>query len=271
MRYPARATRQAFSLLEMVLALALGMVLLLALYFFLNTYILNVQSGRDVLAEGVLARNIMNRIGNDITSQLGPVDPRMLPNPNAVSEGTATPAGTSATATGGAPNTVYFNNGVYGTDKYLILSNFRVRKPPANQPTNVPDLEIISDVQRTVYWIVAGDTAGLARAEIKQATGADIDWTDPVNLPEQNKYVFAPEVKNIQFEYFDGTTWRPDAWDGSTLGDDGVTPIGPPHAIRITITLRAVTADDPNADGPKYQQVVAIPTTNAFAPKSATP
>ena len=66
-----RTRRQAFSLLEMVLALAMGMTLLLALYLTLNTHVRQVHAGREILDEGTLARSILTRIASDIISQLG--------------------------------------------------------------------------------------------------------------------------------------------------------------------------------------------------------
>jgi hypothetical protein len=276
MRSASSATRRAFSLLEMVLALALGMVLLLALYVFLNTYFVTAQAGRDVLAEAVLVRSVMTRISNDISGQLGAVDPRGLPDPSAVASGM--PATPAAAAVGAMPSTtaassagldpVAFNVGVYGQANYLILSAYRVRKPPANIPTDAPADVIVSDVQRTVYWIVPNGSdpqgQGLARAEIKQATSTDIDLL-PADLPDQSKNVFAPEVKSILFEFYDGTTWQPQ-WDGTSADAETGLPIGPPAAIRATITLRKMNGgvEDTSADGASYQQIVALPTGNNY-------
>jgi hypothetical protein len=164
----------------------------------------------------------------------------------------------------------------------LILSNYRVRKAPANAPTSVPDPIITSDVNRTAYWIVTNgsDTVGLARAEIRQATSPDSDTLDPTTLPDQNKYVIAPEVKGIKFEYFDGTNWLPEGstWDGtfSPSTDGSTPPQGPPAAIRITITLKrnlnkGAAPDPPDVDGPTYLHVVALPTSNSFPVPSTSP
>ena len=245
--------RRAFSLLEMVLALAIGMLLLLALYGAFNTYITHAQSGREVVAEGVLARNILMRIANDITGQLGPDDPRLndYPPPD-------------------PPIMAKFNRGVYGKNGTLILSGYRVRKLAANVPTDVPEAEVNSDLRRVYYWIVGngGDPLGLARAEFKQATNPDIDTLDGTGLPDQNKYIIAPEVKTILFEYYDGTSWATE-WDGLNTPADGAPPFGPPAGIRITITFRrnankGLAPDDPNVDGPTYQHVVAVPAANNF-------
>jgi hypothetical protein len=283
MRLAIPAARRAFSLLEMVLALALGMVLLLALYVFLNMYVATAQAGRDVLAEAVLVRSVMTRINNDISGQLGPVDPRGLPDPVGVANGVATPptpaGGTPVTptpsATPGGQDPVAFNIGVYGQPNYLILSAYRVRKPSAGVATNVPADVVASDVQRTMYWIVPNGSdpqgQGLARAEIKQATSTDIDMA-PTDLTDQSKKVFAPEVKTILFEFFDGTTWQTQ-WDGTTPDAETGLPIGPPAAIRVTITLRKMNngVEDTGADGATYQQIVALPTANNVSQQGTSP
>jgi len=270
MRLAHRTTRRAFSLLEMVLALSIGMLLLLALYVAFNTYIGEAQSGREIVNEAALARNILTRVGNDIIGQIGPVDPRVADYSNS-----GLP---SSTASSTPTPIVSYNLGVYGTGNTLVLSNYRVRKGPA-APTDVPDPVITSDVQRTAYWIVSNgtDAVGLARAEIRQATSPDSDTVDPTALAEQNKYVIAPEVKSILFEYFDGTTWQA-SWDGtfSASTDGSSPPQGPPAAIRITITLKrnvnsGASPDDANLNGPTYMHVVALPTSNSFPPQSTSP
>lgn len=276
MRLAKSTARSAFSLLEMVLALALGMVLLLALYLFLNTSLYHSQVGRDVLAEGTIVRNIMTKINSDISGQLGPVDPRVIDTTggagpataNAATPGMTTPAATTTTF-------VAYNTGVYGQPKFFILSNFRVQKPNGNAPTNVPDAEINSDLRRTVYWLVtSGDNAaGLARAEIRQATGTDVDSIDPTSFADQNKYVFAPEVKDVDFQYWNGTAFQ-STWDGTLTVSDGAPPAGPPSAIQVKITLRSTLSqtlpgDGTVVDGPSYIQIFAVPTSNSFTPKPA--
>jgi hypothetical protein len=62
----------------------------------------------------------------------------------------------------------------------------------------------------------------------------------------------AAEVTNLQISYFAGSNWN-DSWDGSTIGADNVTPIGPPVAIELVVTIKG-------ADGKEvtYNHVVAF-------------
>ena len=266
MRATQRRTRPAFTLMELVLALALVMLLFGALYFTLSTQLGVTQAGREAVADGEIARSVMNRIGNDILAQVGPVDPRVA--------NYAAPTNPDGTTASDQPTPVSFNIGVSGDGTNLILSVYRVQKGPANAATNVPDPIVTSDLRRISYWLVTNgaDTLGLARQEIQQATSPDID-TAPSGVADPTQYLLAKEVKNILFEYFDGTAWQPQ-WDG-TLAPDGVTPSGPPTAIRVTVTMRrsAKTApgasDIPDEQLPTYVHVIALPTANNFAAKTS--
>jgi hypothetical protein len=83
-------------------------------------------------------------------------------------------------------------------------------------------------------------------------------------------FVKAEEVKYLRFSYFDGTAWQ-DFWDGSQVGSDGYTPIGPPVAIGIELgVIRPGVALDEPLDAANlllYRHVVSIPTANGTTPQ----
>jgi hypothetical protein len=263
----------------MILALALAMVLLVGAYFFVDVYMVSTKTGRDVLEEGTIARQIAARISADISAQLGPRDTRVndyTGGASSANSNSSTPSSDSTTPTTTPPPIVTYNTGIYGKQTYLVLSSYRVQKPNPNNPTSNPEPEGNSDLRRTYYWLVnnGSDSVGLARYEMKACTSMDADTTDPTTFPEQEKYVFAPEVKNILFEYFDGNTWQPE-WDG-TITLDTSQPTGAPRAIRITITLKStlsqVVPDGTTvADGPIYQQIIALQTSDSYPPPPTTP
>lgn len=267
MRRTNRRSRPGFSLLEMVLALAIGMTLLLALYLAFNTYLGSVQAGRDAIAESAVARGVLNKMANDINNQIGADDVRVNLYPytaNALAEA-AEVANPSGTPPPPAPPMVKYNHGVYyEMGKALYLSNYRVKRPAADAS---PDAEEgASDMAVTIYWIVTdgGKSYGLARREINQATSPDIDL-DPSTFPEQKKYIIAPEVKSIAYDFHNGSGWGNAEWDGSAPLFEGGPSLGPPAAIRITITLRKSLNDDADdTDGAAYTQIVALPTSNNF-------
>lgn len=290
--------RRGFTLLEMILAMAIGLVLLSALYVTMNSQLSSAQAGRDVLQEGTLARALLSRMSGDILGNLGPLDPKVLPDSSASSssttdQGSTSSGSTSSGSTGSDTSsgsttsgssdssstssssmsssstpvsdgtTVHFNVGVFGTANMLVLS---ISKAPRKLPWQSESTQTgISDLQRVTYWMVAdGDKAGLARLELSNPTTPENDSKYP-DVSNPGTYIIAPEVRNVTFQYYDGSGWV-DSWDGSAAGADGETPQGPPSAIAITLELRRVvhTSGEPTEQVTKYRHVVQIPSGNNF-------
>src|SRR5690348_1549442 len=104
MRSPARpaATRPArrrgaYTLLEVILALAIGAFLMAGLYFALDLQVTSAHAGRQVVERSALARAIVNRIQADIVTNLGPVDPNLVPQGGSGTSSSAGSSGSSAT------------------------------------------------------------------------------------------------------------------------------------------------------------------------------
>ena len=117
------------------------------------------------------------------------------------------------------------------------------------------------------YWISPG--SGLCRQERPWVTADGIrDNTDPDYSTEATD-VLASEITDATFEYFDGSTWQ-SSWnpDGSTMSDDGVTPIGPPRAVRVTLSF-SFPSSRPNGTAYETTLVKVIPVRTA--PGSLTP
>jgi hypothetical protein len=102
---------------------------------------------------------------------------------------------------------------------------------------------------------------GLARQEIRQATSDDVTATPP----DDPALVIASEVVGLTFSYFDGSTWQ-DTWDGTTLGPDSQTPIGPPVAVAINLTIASADKQSTKT----YRRVVLIPTANGTVQSAPT-
>lgn len=251
--------RSGFSLLEMVLASAPGLMLLAALYMFLETQYITAQVGRDVGRRRARPSFIMTRISQDILSNLGAVDPRVLPE-SGTTTNTAAPTSTdttnststttsdstttdstttsSAMATDSTTSPIVFNLQVSGSADRLILSSTRLptellspRTATANSTNSAR-----SDLRRISYWVVPEQ--GLARFEVGSATADEASY-NPSEIPNPEQYIIASEVKSLTFEYFDGSGWQ-SSWERTAVSEDGDTPIGPPSAIAINRPSKSV-------------------------------
>jgi hypothetical protein len=150
--------------------------------------------------------------------------------------------------------------GVIGDSQTLNMFVNRVPRELINaqlEQQEGTDMPIAGDVRRISYWLLDG--GGLARQEVKVLTSDDSGAVDTSVLPPNNvdnPKVFVEEVKTLQFEYFDGTNWN-DSWDSTQVGADGLTPIGSPVAIRITVSISQAGKADKTC-----QHVITFPTAN---------
>lgn len=286
--------RTAFTLLEVLLAMTIAVMVLAAVYSFVGYQLRQAQAGRDVIEHATLARSILGRIDTDVRSTLSLNDPgryRLAPDvsgdtaaspaaaagaaPTATGAGTAgasspsaaskasspsSPSGSSASTTNstnsGASGTVApvdLPRGVIGTSTELNILVSRV--PGEVWGTDGGDpAQLTSDLRRIGYWMGDGDRGGLYRMEVRLITSDQaLDPTLPTG--DVAKYLFAGEVKSVEFGYFDGTSWQT-SWDSTTLGPDQATPIGSPRAISIKIGLAQGSAVK------SFRHVIAIPTAN---------
>jgi prepilin-type N-terminal cleavage/methylation domain-containing protein len=302
----ALSTRRGFTLLEVVLALSVGVLLLGGLYVAVDVQLRHARAGRSIVEKATLARSILVRIDADIAATATLIDSerfRIANNLVLTSSGfTTLPAGaggsssggsgsggsgtSGATATAGASTTAANSTTSNGssstsstngtTDNIVLplsvqgdstsLNLYLARVPREALPTDASVTPpIVSDLRRVSWWL---PTSGLARQEVNIETSVDALDNLPPGIPDEDSYVIAPEVKNVQFQYFDGTDWQ-DTWDCTTLGADNVTPIGPPVAIAITLDIEnpqdGVHDDDPPTK--RYRHVVACYGANGTTPQ----
>ena len=81
----------------------------------------------------------------------------------------------------------------------------------------------------------------------------------PPEISDADGHVIAEEVRGLSFEFFDGLAWQT-SWNGTAMSVDGKTPIGPPSAIRVTLTIAS-------KDGQRthdFRRTVALPAGNNF-------
>jgi hypothetical protein len=287
--------RKGFTLLEITLAASIGLVLLWGLYVAMDVQLSQAHVGRELIEHGKIARSLFRGITSDINSNLGAFDPRMLPSsgsteaPASAAPASATPtpstsdatansaAATDASAAATTPESssepatdgaVAFNVGVQGGSDWLMLTAGRVPRELAMFQRDASKGQLASDLRRITYWVV--EEGGLARHETTRVTASDLPAT-PDDIPDPFSCVLAREVIAVTFEYFNGSGWQ-STWSGTDPGEDGETPIGPPAAIAVTLTIQR---GQPNADGQlqsvNYRHVVVIPSANSLIPPAEAP
>jgi len=282
----------------MLLAMLVSVMLMGALYVAVEVQLRQAQAGRDVIEQSTLAHSLMARMTNDIkkcVTNIAPVQPPPLFTQAATgntaaagssagtpSSGTdsssanssSTPAtnkatssdpssGSSATSLPPTRDTIQFQLGVKGDANSLSLYISRL---PYIYEKNVLPGEVLSDLRIVTYWLATdGSTPlGLVRREFKDVTSDEANGT--ASGPNTG-VIIAPEVQSLQFRYFDGLNWF-DSWDGTQLGLDGVTPIGPPTAIEITLGVVLPSSDHRSWVQPTvryYRHVVSILTADGVA------
>lgn len=294
--------RPGFTLLEVLLASLIAVMLLAGLYFAMDVTLRQTQESRDGVVVDGMARDVFNRVGIDLAATLGPLPPKSGGNSAASAGGgsgsststttttndptAAAPAGTgtAAPASGAATTTTtsggstasatpqaappQFQAGVIGEDWYMTAFVSRVPGVLADprglsQPPD-PNSTSPSDLWRVTYW--RRDDGRLCR-QVRPWVTAD-DVSDPTSIDRSNEDgdTLADEITNVTFEYFDGSSWA-SSWDGTTPGPDGVTPTGPPRAVRLTLTF-SIPPSRPG--GQPLEQTVSqvIPVRTAPGPNT---
>jgi type II secretory pathway pseudopilin PulG len=303
---PVRARRRpGFTLLEVLLASLIAIFLLAGLYFAMEVTLRRTQDSREAVEVDNLSRAAFSRMGIDLASALGPLPPKSGGNSAAgtdvgggggstdmsVATGT-TPTGSGA-GTGAAPTDtgmaapadgstpaegseatpapsaadISFQAGVIGTDKTLTI--FASGLPNAlaynGELFAGSTAQTSSDLKRVTYWLRQG--GGLCRQERLWVTADGVRNSSDPDLSDEDGDTLVEEVTDVTFEYFDGSGWAT-SWDGSVAGPDGVTPLGPPRAIRVTLVFE-VPANRPGAPPTTKTavQVIRVPA----APGPVTP
>jgi prepilin-type N-terminal cleavage/methylation domain-containing protein len=286
MKRQRRATvRGGFTLLEVLLATSIGLLLLVALYMSFEIYISHVDQGRRQIEQGTLARSLFTHLEADLSACVPLSDPgryraqqsqqgqggATTPTTGDTTTGDTSGTGGSTTATGGlTTNTVALPLSVQGDSTTLHI--FITRTPRELFVGDSGDSPpVVSDLRRVSYWMIdSGGKKGLARQEVKQATSEDALTNLPPGVADEETFIIADEVRSVQFRYWDGTAWN-DSWDCTTLGADGVTPVGPPRAIEITVELALPQGTlDTEERTRTYRHVVSLLTADGAPASTGT-
>lgn len=270
MMTPRRKTRRGgFTLIEVILATFIAGLILFGLYNAINTQLKVAEAGRNSIERATLARSLMARISSDVTPCVGLPDPaRYRASTAATSSSSSSSASPSSGMTTPDDDTVMPDavRSVSGDDTVLRVWVSRV---PRQQAAGVLGTTgaVESDQRLIIYWLAGGPSnpLGLARFDMSAGEATSI----PVGSADEKNYVIAPEVVSLQFRYYDGISWG-ESWNGADIGQDNMTPVGPPIAIAIEIDMEPPPGQGPGAKRLHFRHVVSIPTAGG-TPQRADP
>lgn len=251
--------RAAMTLLEVLLALALAMLVLLGLSMAIDSHLRAVDRSRRHVEQALLARSLLHRIADDIRSAIR-YDPQ---NIRALVPQLSTPSLEDLAAQSGLGEMDFSDiedpeataaettepppvPGIYGNRYELYIDLSRLPRLDQFQyeltaAEGSPILDRTSDVKRVAYYVVrpeitavaeatdALSRSGLVRWELDRAVSLLAAEEGTLTDVERQLEPLAPEVQSIEFEYFDGQQWV-DEWDSDAMG-------GLPVAIRLALAL----------------------------------
>jgi prepilin-type N-terminal cleavage/methylation domain-containing protein len=255
--------RRGYTLLEVVVAMAIALLLAAALYISLEVELKSIQSGRDVVAEAQLARGLLNRIAADVRACLA------MPPKTSTGSGTGqsspTPGQTPTEETGETPAPAPASSGnsypgLSGgpNDVTLHISMIPLTGQADLIANDRCDLRQVHYVWDSTALVLTRQETALTQAAVNPEAAVDETTMEPVLTAG---HVLAREVTRLVFEYYDGQAqaWVP-TWEG--------TSVGPPLAVRITLEFEPPTESifvSRRRIG--YVRVVAVP--GAVIPEQA--
>ncbi len=252
----------AFTLLEVILALALSVLLIAAVGTAIHVHLRLLNSGRTRVEEAQLARALLGQIANDLRGAV-PYNPMAaeemvpeLPDEEDLLQQAADAGydiGSVAAdqiadvadqaedlADSAVPPSI---PGLYGNSTELLVDTSRL---PRLDQYDAEWADRLSDVKTVAYYI----DDGLMRRELDRATTAWAAEQGQLGDLELASQPIAPEVVAIEFRYYDGAEWV-DVWDTAERA-------GLPMAVEIAIAIRSSgRAADNGSAGASLAQLAA--------------
>jgi prepilin-type N-terminal cleavage/methylation domain-containing protein len=252
-----RGERRGFTLIEILVALALSGLLLLAINAAMQHYWRLSTVGRIDAERMQIARSLNRRLAMDLRSMLYEEPPA------GGSAAASTTSTTSTSDTGDASDTAAApvssastaateSDPTAATDPLTLATahlvggpqslTFATVRPRRNRIAYLAAQSAVndddqSDVRRVSYYYQAG-SAGSGGLYYSNADQRYVEWAASygTSAAAQPGELLAPEVAGAQFEYFDATTatWLPN-WNSDTYG-------GLPRAVRVTFVFQPATA-----------------------------
>ena len=276
-RHPSK--RSGFTLLEVLLALALGVLLLSAVYSAIELHWKTADTGQIDMQRSQVARALLNQMAIDIRSVIFTEPDEYATNDDEDEDSETEGDSEDETVVEVIDPTVAYTEssvGVFGDSQTLVLH--------ISKPIKDASYEAGSDLRSVSYFLAGSGSGtlqelasikaveddedssgtGLARMEGDRLSMQFSDAEGDVESMVEQTQLLAEEVAGLSFEYFDGFDWL-DAWDSLEMA-------ALPTAIRVTIEFHPVE-NEPDSFLQKYASystnqfslVVALPLAKPYA------
>jgi prepilin-type N-terminal cleavage/methylation domain-containing protein len=247
-------SRQGFTLIEVIAAIAISTVLLAAVYVTMGLMLSSVRAGKEAVASLQIVRGTAVRLKTDIRQSLGllataPAVESALAAASSGASGSGSGSG-SGSSSSSDPQPSQFNLGLQGDESQMTL--YASRLPTYSQADADTPNNIFSDLRTITYSANGG---GLVRQEVVNVLSPGDASSDSSSTTE----ILAQEITEIHFQYFDpiAKAWQAQ-WDG--------TVNGPPAAVEVTLTIQMPEKPGiPAQPAFKHRLVIAIPTFGSVA------
>lgn len=280
MRTRTTTIRAGFTLLEVLLASAIGLFILYGLYLSIDVNLRFAEQGRTVVQEATLARSLSARISADLAPCVGQPDPTRYKQRNSTqptTQPTTQPmtqpmsGGQTQPMTGTAQGMTTESEEPLSPDAVramqgdeTTLSVFITRAPLLRakstemMTTSDEEDEGINSDQRIIQYRFE-EGKGLYRYE------GNLSKLNMDGSVVTKGELIASEIKSLTFNYYDGTSWQT-SWSGAELSPDigtetnNNTPRGPPLAISVVMVIESPVLEKGKNRELKIRHVIAIPT-----------
>ncbi|MEL7498095.1 MAG: hypothetical protein AAFN77_10825 [Planctomycetota bacterium] len=255
------SVRNAYTLLELILALALSLVVIMAIGMAIQLYLVALTNQQNYIERKTIARGVGEMVANDLRGGIqykaadysdleNLVQSQMMMINQAASIDPTTGEPTEGESSETPPvvdeDNVAFRPTMIGDNTSILIDVSRLPRLDEYNPliANVESpVQTPSDIKSVAYFVsltdggadtgveFAGTAApgGLYRRAIDRAVASYNGDTGLVANPDEYSRLVAGEVAEIQFRYFDGEEWL-NQWDSVESG-------GFPTAIEIVIVL----------------------------------
>ncbi len=247
-----RARQSAFTLLELLVALALTVTLTSSLYVCFRTAFKSQDHAEAAMTAPRTALYALELMRLDLESA-------MVPNNVLAGPFEGTPAGetpavipqnvnlgigatTTSTVSANGDTLTFYSCGAEPESPYLAQAQAAGQTPNSNSPTSVS-----CDIRMVTYSLVQQPNDTTGQLFILQRSITTNLLAQEAPPPELDN--LCDNVLALNFQYFDGTNWWPN-WD-STQEDSTL-----PTAVQVTLQLRPPVVGQPDPNNPPLPYVV---------------